>query len=142
MALAAAALSLGLTSLAGCSGGAGDRACASPSAAAASELALLPDGLDLSQVGTVTEVVQEPGSVVVRGVTDKPLERSTVLIQDALVAAGYQPGGMDNEGFEAEVFFTKGSFAAGQAVLRRGTCEGQWTFELTAVDPSATTSAG
>ncbi|NNM45412.1 hypothetical protein HJG52_05255 [Knoellia sp. DB2414S] len=141
--MAVAVVLTGVTAggLAGCSGDEAGSGCTAPVPADAAALASLPQGLDLSRLGTVTEVVDQPGSVVARGVTKEPLERSTVLIQDALVAAGYEPGGMDNEGFEAEVFFTKGSYAAGQAVLRRGTCEGQWTFELTTVDPAAATSS-
>jgi hypothetical protein len=48
----------------------------------------------------------------------------TVLIHDAVTAAGYRPAGMDNEGFEAEVFFTAGSYAGGQALVRDPLTEG------------------
>jgi hypothetical protein len=73
----------------------------------------------------------------VQAVTAKPLDEVTVLIQDAVVAAGYRPAGMDNEGFEAEVFFTSGQYAAGQAIVRRADCEGQWDIDLVLVDPDA-----
>ncbi|HEU4349364.1 MAG TPA: hypothetical protein VFR35_16430 [Actinoplanes sp.] len=72
--------------------------------------------------------------------TTKPLDEVTVLIQDAVTAAGYHPAGMDNEGHEAEVFFTTGSYAAGQAHVRRADCEGQWDIELVLVDPDAVPS--
>jgi hypothetical protein len=58
-----------------------------------------------------------------------------VLIQDAVTAAGYRPAGMDNEGFEAEVFFTAGDYAAGQALVRRGDCDGRWDIDLVLVEP-------
>ena len=126
----------------GCSGGPDDAlaACPAPAAAPASELALLPDGLAFEGIGPVTRVVSTDGHVSVRAVTTLPLDESTVLIQDAVTAAGYRPAGMDNEGFEAEVFFTSGSYAAGQAIVRRGTCEGQWDVDLVLVEPDAVPS--
>ena len=125
--------------LAACSTGPDDTAaaCPTPVAAPTAETALMPSGLSLAEVGTVTEVLSEDGHVTVRAVTDKHLDEVTVLIQDAVTAAGYRPAGMDNEGFEAEVFFTAGTYAAGQALVRRAECEGQWDVELVLVDPTA-----
>lgn len=71
----------------------------------------------------------------------KPLEEVTVAIQNAVTAAGFRPAGMDNEGFEAEVFFTAGTYAAGQAIVRAADCEGQWDVDLVLVDPSQLPSA-
>jgi hypothetical protein len=55
---------------------------------------------------------------MVHAATTKPLDDVTVMTRDAVTAAGYRPAGMDNEGFEAEVFFTSRSSAAGQALVR------------------------
>lgn len=135
----------GLTLVTGCSGGAGrsdTAACPAPTPAPASELALLPHGLAFDGVGPVTRVVSTDGHVSVRAVTTLPLDESTVQIQDAVTAAGYRPAGMDNEGFEAEVFFTSGTYAAGQAVVRQGACEGQWDVDLVLVDADAVPSPG
>ena len=77
----------------------------------------MPAGLSFDRIGTVTRVRKDERHVMVQAVTTKPLDEVTVLIQDAVTAAGYRPAGMDNEGFEAEVFFA-GSFAAGQARVR------------------------
>lgn len=98
----------------------------------------MPTGLSFERVGTVTHVVSTQGHVTVRAVTTKPIDEVTVLIQDAVTAAGYRPAGMDNEGFEAEVFFTSGSYAAGQALVRRGDCEGRWDIDLVLIDPDST----
>jgi len=128
---------------AGCSTGSGGDAgatCPTPSAAAPAEVALIPAGLSFAKIGTVTQVLRTDAHITMRAVTTKPLDEVTVLIQDAVTAAGYRPAGMDNEGFEAEVFFTSGSLAAGQAVVRRATCEGQWDIDLTLVDPDAVPS--
>lgn len=127
--------------LAGCStGGDADTACPAPSPAPPAETALLPAGLSFDRIGTVTHVLSEDGHVTVRAVTSKHIDEVTVLIQDAVTAAGYRPAGMDNEGFEAEVFFTSGSYAAGQALVRRGDCEGRWDIELVLIDPAAVPS--
>ena len=82
----------------------------------------MPAGLSFEQIGTVTDVRKPEGLVMVHAVTTKRLDEVTVLIQDAVTAAGYRPAGMDNEGFEAEVFFTTGAYAAGQARVRRADC--------------------
>jgi hypothetical protein len=125
--------------LAGCSAGADDptTTCPTPSSAPATETELMPAGLSFDEVGTVTEVLSSDGHITVRAVTDKHIDEVTVLIQDAVTAAGYRPAGMDNEGFEAEVFFTSGTYAAGQALVRRAECEGRWDIELVLVDPAA-----
>ncbi|SDI11354.1 hypothetical protein SAMN05192558_101579 [Actinokineospora alba] len=124
---------------AGCSAGpGGDAGCPAPTPAPPAETALMPAGLSFERVGTVTHVVSTQGHVTVRAVTTKPIDEVTVLIQDAVTAAGYRPAGMDNEGFEAEVFFTSGSYAAGQALVRRGDCEGQWDIDLVLIDPDST----
>jgi hypothetical protein len=133
LALCVAAAQLAVVS---CAAGGTAAACPVPSAAPAAETALMPGGLSFDRIGTVTHVVSTDGHVTVQAVTDKPIDEVTVLIQDAVTAAGYRPAGMDNEGFEAEVFFTSGTYAAGQALVRRGDCEGRWTIDLVLVDPS------
>jgi hypothetical protein len=131
-----------LVALAGCSNGANssggsagdtghaDAGCASPSSARPAEIALMPAGLSFDKIGTVTHVANAKGHLILQAVTTKPLDEVTVLIQDAVTAVGYRPGGMDNEGDEAEVFFTTGSYAAGQARLERAECEGRWDIDL------------
>lgn len=126
--------------LSACSAGSGDGAgarCAAPNPAPPAEVALMPAGLSLAGVATVTHVTSTQGHITVQAVADKPIDELTVLIQDAVTAAGYRPAGMDNEGFEAEVFFTSGSYAAGQALVRRGDCDGQWNIDLVLLDPAA-----
>jgi hypothetical protein len=122
-----------------------DDPCQTRSAAPRAETALMPAGLSFDQIGTVTRVRKNERHVMVTAVTTKPLDEVTVLIQDAVTAAGYRPAGMDNEGFEAEVFFTtrSGSYAAGQARVAQFGCEGRWDIDLVLLDrdaePSRTT---
>ena len=108
--------------------------CKSPRVAPPAETALLPRGLAFDRVGQITRVRKDGQNVSVRAVTTKPLDQATVLIQDAVTAAGYQPAGMDNEGFEAEVFFNAGRYAGGQALLRQTACAGRWDIVLVLLD--------
>jgi hypothetical protein len=114
-----------------------DDACRAPRAAPAAQTALMPAGLSLDQIGTVTRVRTEKPHVIVHAVATKSLDELTVLIQDAVTAAGYRPAGMDNEGFEAEVFFTTGPYAAGQALVRGTACKGRWDIDLILLDRDA-----
>jgi hypothetical protein len=119
--------------------------CRARRAAPPAETMLMPAGLSFAQIGTVTRVQKDKRHVMVEAVTTKPIDEVTVLIQDAVTAAGYRPAGMDNEGFEAEVFFTtgSGSYAAGQARVAQYGCEGRWDIDLVLLDrdakPSRTT---
>jgi hypothetical protein len=94
----------------------------------------MPPGLSFDQIGTVTRVRKDDLHVMVHAVTSKPIDEVTVLIQDAVTAAGYRPAGMDNEGFEAEVFLTTGPYAAGQALVRGTACEGRCEISLVLLD--------
>ncbi|HYH34157.1 MAG TPA: hypothetical protein VD814_03290 [Nocardioides sp.] len=134
---ALAALAVTLSACSATSTGDAAADCATPSPAPAAETALMPEGLSFDRVGTITNVQSAEGHITVQAVTTEPLDEVTVLIQDAVTAAGYRPAGMDNEGFEAEVFFTAGQYAAGQALVRQGECEGQWDIELVLIDPDA-----
>ncbi|WBQ08512.1 hypothetical protein [Kribbella sp. CA-293567] len=126
-----------LVTLTGCSDGDPQSNCATPPSAPATEVSLLPARLSFAGFATVTHVQKTQGHLTVRAVTALPIDEVTVLIQDAVTAAGYRPAGMDNEGFEAEVFFTAGKYAAGQALVRRAACEGQWDIDLVLIDPGS-----
>jgi hypothetical protein len=112
-----------------------DDACDAVPAAHSAQIGLLPDGLSFDEIGTVTRVRKQQGHFVVHAVSTKPIDELTVLIQDAVTAAGYRPAGMDNEDFEAEVFFTTGPYAAGQALVRQSDCEGRWDISLVLIPP-------
>lgn len=122
-----------------------DDPCRAPRAAPPDETALMPNGLSFERIGTVTHVRKDDREVFVEAVTTKPLDEVTVLIQDAVTAAGYRPAGMDSENVEAEVFFTTGVYAAGRARVRPAACPGRWDIDLVLLDraavPSPTTAA-
>ena len=108
--------------------------CEAPSAAPPAETALMPAALSFGRIGTVTRVRRNEQHLIVHAVTRKPIDEATVLLQDAVTAAGYHPAGMDNEGFEAEVFFSTDRYAAGQALVRRSACSGRWDITLVLLD--------
>ena len=114
-----------------------DDPCRTPRAASPREIALMPRGLSFDRIGTVTDVRKDDAHVTVEAVTTKPLDEVTVLIQDAVVAAGYRPAGMDSENVEAEVFFTTGMYAAGRARVQPAACPGRWDIDLVLLDRDA-----
>jgi hypothetical protein len=99
----------------------------------------MPPGLSLDRIGTVTRVRRDDRHITVQAFTTMPIGDAAVLLQDAVVAAGYRPAGMDSEeGIEAEVFFTTGAYAAGQARVRSSGCDdGRSDIELVLLDRNA-----
>ena len=97
----------------------------------------MPAGLSFDRDRNGHARPKDKRNVMVQAVTTKPIDEVTVLIQDAVTAAGYRPAGMDNEGFEAEVFFTTGSYAGGQALVRQAACKGRWDIDLVLLDRNA-----
>jgi hypothetical protein len=109
--------------------------CQRPSAAPQAETALMPAGLTFDGIGTITRVRRDDRHVTMQAFTTKPIDEAALLIQDAVVAAGYRPAGIESEGVEAHVFFTTESSAAGQARLQRTGCDdGRSDIELVLLD--------
>ena len=111
--------------------------CPEPSPAPSAQTALLPAGLSFDQIGTVTGVRKDGRHIVVQAVTTKPPDEASVLIQEAVTAAGYRFVGADSEGVEAEVFFSLGAYAGGQAHVEPSACAGRWDIEAALLDPDA-----
>jgi hypothetical protein len=112
--------------------------CRTPDAAPPAETALMPAGLTFDGIGTVTRVRKDDRHVTMQAFTTKPIDEAALLIQDAVVAAGYRPAGMESEGVEAYVFFTTGPYAGGQARLQRTGCDdGSSDIELVLLDRDA-----
>ena len=120
--------------------------CDAPAAAPAAERALLPEGLSLDGIGTVTSVRKDAPNIVIHAVTTKAVDEVAVLLQDAGAAAGYRPAGIETEGVEGEVFFDAGAYAGGQARIEPAACARRWDVELVLLDldavPPVTTTPG
>ena len=121
-----------------------DTACQQPRAAPSAETRLMPAGLSFDQIGTVTGVRKDGRHIIVQAVTTKPPDEASVLIQEAVTAAGYRFVGADSEGVEAEAFFSLGAYAGGQAHVQPAACGGRSDIELVLLDrnavPSGTTT--
>ena len=81
-----------------------------------------PEGL------TVTAVKRSKGFVTVIGVADSTVEDIYGPSETALVDSGFTIINRDFEGFEAELFFAKGSDTAGAVRIRSGPCPDQVTL--------------
>ena len=114
--------------------------CRTPDAAPRAETALMPSGLSFDQIGTVTGVRKDGRHIIVQAVTTKPPDEASVLIQEAVTAAGYRFVGADSEGVEAEVFFSLGAYAGGQAHVQPAACAGRSDIDLVLLDRNAVPS--
>ena len=103
-------------------------ACATPQAGG--DTSKIPDDVAISDFGTITRVQKKPGFIGVEAISDQkiveiypPLARS-ILDADYVILSG------DNEGFEAEIFFARGTHTTGTYLLREGPCGRLVTIKL------------
>jgi hypothetical protein len=91
----------------------------------------LPDDLPLIEGTELTDVTRRKGFLAVSGVIG---DRSVDELYDPMVAkvrdSGFDVLAQENEGFEAEVYFSRRTDIAGIASLRRGPCPEQVTVSL------------
>lgn len=130
--LAITALGLSAVIVAGCSpANTGPRytSCAEPMVA--EKAGSLPDDLPLIDEATLTEVTRRKGFLAVTGVVT---DRTVDDLYDPMVSKvrhnGFDVLAQENEGFEAEVYFSRRTDIAGIASLRRGPCPEQVTVSL------------
>ena len=126
-ALAAAALAI-----AGCGGDSkGDRQTAvCPEITPASDLSLIPKDITLDRHSTVTTVAKSRGFIGVVAVSDRKVVELFPILSRALVDSRYVIRSSDNEGFEAEIFFTSDR-NTGSLILRQDDCAGATNIILT-----------
>jgi hypothetical protein len=103
-------------------------ACESPKPAA--DISALPDGIALEEFGTVVRARKRNGFVGAQAVADAAVDKLYAPLLDLLKDGGYEIIGEDNEGFEAEIFFTRAT-NSGSLILRRGDCAGATNIILT-----------
>ena len=102
--------------------------CATPTPV--TDLAQLPDEMPFEEWGTVTYLRTKQGFVVVRFVSETTVVELHPKIARAVLDAGYEIVGADNEGFESEIFFQPRGTRTGYFQLREGPCEGQVTTSM------------
>ena len=90
----------------------------------------VPEVLDQTQRGDVVDVGRRRGF---SAVTVRPQESVVALypqLARALLEGGHEIDSGDNEGFEAEIFFTLRDGRAGRYVLREGPCRDDVTLHI------------
>ncbi|MGH2698048.1 MAG: hypothetical protein ACRDJL_02450 [Actinomycetota bacterium] len=96
----------------------------------AADLSVLPEGISLDDYGTVVRARKSNGFVGARAVAEDEVDELYTPLLNLLKDGGYEIVGEDNEGFEAEIFFTRDR-NTGSLILRRGECEGETNIMLT-----------
>jgi len=104
------------------------RECEPPKAAA--DLSALPEGIALEEYGTVVGARRKNGFVGAQAVADAGVDKLYTPLLNLLKDGGYEIIGEDNEGFEAEIFFTRQA-NSGSLILRQGECDGATNIILT-----------
>jgi hypothetical protein len=90
---------------------------------------LLPKDIDFSLVGDIVELEVKRGFLNVVAHSDLLIVEADPPIQRDLIDSGYQVLSHDNEGFEAEIFFARGSKTVGTFTFRE-LCEGKIKISL------------
>lgn len=90
----------------------------------------MPRDVPIQDFGKVVEVSVADGFLTARVVTDQPITVVDPPLQRAILDAGYEILAHDNEGFEAEIFFARGSDTVGTILMREGPCPDQVTLRL------------
>lgn len=110
----------------------GPRAAASPctTPAPVADLSDVPEDFPFEEWGTVTYLRTRRGFAVVRFVSETSVVELHPQIARAVIDAGYEIVGADNEGFESEIFFKPGGTRTGYFQLREGPCKGQVTTTM------------
>ena len=104
------------------------RPCTLPSPVA--DLSLLPDDIPLDRWAAIDQIEVADGFLGARAVTTTPIVELYPVMARATTEAGYTILSGDNEGFEAEIFFERGTGTTGTYRLREGPCRDQVTIKL------------
>ncbi len=112
----------------GRNGAAGATPCATPTAV--QDLSKLPDDMPFEEWGTITYLRAKKGFAIVRLLSETTVVELHPKIARAVLDAGYEIVGADNEGFESEIFFKPRGTQTGYFQLRAGPCEGQVTTSM------------
>lgn len=95
---------------------------------------------DLTGLAEPLRFVSEEGYLVINARSDHQLSELGLEFVDVVTAAGFDIAGLDDEGFEAEVFFSAGDVAAGMVVLTESACPGLVDVRITVLDDPAVLS--
>ena len=91
---------------------------------------LLPDDVPIAELGRLVSAEVAGGYIAATIVSDDLIVAIDPPLQRDLLDAGYEILSHDNEGFEAEIFFARGSDTVGTILMREGPCPGEVTIKL------------
>ena len=103
--------------------------CPSPAPATATDLKRLPADIPLDRWGVVSDVAITKGFVSATLTTETQIVELFPPVARSLLDAGYETISADNEGFEAELFFSRGPRTTGNLIMREVACD-QVTVKL------------
>ncbi|MGH3716389.1 MAG: hypothetical protein ACRDT4_23450 [Micromonosporaceae bacterium] len=109
-------------------------------AVASASLAPLPDGLELTEMGTVTGVQVDAEQVTATIQRDSTVGDATTVVQKHFERIGWTVVNTDNEGFEAEIFVVRDA-DTGLINIREAECAGRVVMDVTLVPAAARTPA-
>lgn len=92
---------------------------------------------DLTGVAEPTRYVSEQGYLVINARSERGISDLGLAFVDVVTGAGFDIAGLDDEGFEAEVFFSQGDVAAGMVVLTESPCPGFTDVRISVLDDPA-----
>jgi hypothetical protein len=90
----------------------------------------IPKVLDQTSRGDVVEAGRRRGFEAVTVITDETVVELYPQLARGLLDGGHRIDAGDNEGFEAEIFFTLRDGRPGRYVLREGPCKGDVTLHI------------
>jgi hypothetical protein len=100
-----------------------------PASTPVNDLSLMPRDLQLQDYATITRIGKNKGVLGVSSTSDEKIVELFPRLSRALIDGGYRIRAADNEGFEAEIYFTRGP-TLGSFIMREGPCDGQITVRL------------
>lgn len=94
-------------------------------------MSLLPKDIPFDDYGVITSVTIRQGFLIADAIDeDNTIIEAYPPMGRDLQDAGYDILNVDNEGFEAEIFFARGKDVVGTYRLLEGPCPGQVTIKL------------
>lgn len=111
-------------------GGSAEQPTPCPAHTSVTPPATIPKVLDQTGRGEVVDVGRRRGFTAVTVITQESVVELYPQLARGLLGDGHEIDAGDNEGFEAEIFFTLRDGRAGRYVLREGPCRGDVTLQI------------
>ncbi len=97
---------------------------------------------DLGDLAVPTGSFSEDGYLVINARSDHAISDLVIEFADVVAAAGFDQAGSEDEGFEGEVFFSRGDVAAGLVKFTESDCPGLVDVKISVLDDPAVLPTG